>query len=93
MSAAGVAIIPTAIPKSRNSDVQYPFRGDSDFLYLTGFVEPEAVLVLVPGHADGDRSCSVVRAIRSGKPGKGVVLGWRVLLSNAGSTVASLFMI
>ena len=55
MSAAGVAIIPTAIPKSRNSDVQYPFRGDSDFLYLTGFVEPEAVLVLVPGHADGEQ--------------------------------------
>ena len=55
MHAAGVAIIPTATPKSRNGDVQYPFRGSSDFLYLTGFVEPEAVLVLVPGHADGEQ--------------------------------------
>ncbi|MBU2815993.1 Xaa-Pro aminopeptidase, partial [Acidithiobacillus ferrooxidans] len=55
MHTAGVAIIPTATPKSRNGDVQYPFRGDSDFLYLTGFAEPEAILVLAPGHADGEQ--------------------------------------
>lgn len=55
MHASGVAIIPTAVPKSRNSDVQYPFRGDSDFLYLTGFAESEALLVLVPGHPEGEQ--------------------------------------
>ncbi len=46
---SGVAIIPTATEKYRNSDTGYPFRADSYFHYLTGFPEPEAVLVLVAG--------------------------------------------
>jgi Xaa-Pro aminopeptidase len=38
----------------RNRDVEYPFRADSDFLYLTGFPEPEAVAVLVPDRNSGE---------------------------------------
>ena len=49
-----VAIIPTAPVRIRNRDVEYPFRPDSDFYYLTGFGEPEAVLVLVPDRAAGE---------------------------------------
>lgn len=49
-----VAIIPAAVEKTRNSDVHYRFRQDSDFQYLTGFPEPEAWAVLAPGHADGE---------------------------------------
>lgn len=45
----GVAIIPTAPEAIRNRDAHYPFRPDSYFWYLTGFAEPEAVLVLVGG--------------------------------------------
>ena len=45
----GVAIVPAANLKKRNRDVDYPFRQDSDFYYLTGFAEPEAVAVLMPG--------------------------------------------
>ena len=45
----GIAIQPTAPERVRNRDVYYPFRADSDFHYLTGFPEPEAVMVLVPG--------------------------------------------
>jgi Xaa-Pro aminopeptidase len=45
----GVAIIPTATEKQRNSDAHYAYRFDSYFWYLTGFNEPEAVLVLVGG--------------------------------------------
>jgi len=45
----GVAVIPTATEKYRNSDANYPFRADSYFHYLTGFPEPEAVLVLIGG--------------------------------------------
>ena len=48
-----IAIIPAATQKIRNRDVDYPFRQDSDFLYLTGFSEPEAVAVLVPGRSQG----------------------------------------
>lgn len=51
---SGVAIIPTAPVCHRNSDVEYPFRADSDFYYLTHFPEPEAVVVLVPGREHGE---------------------------------------
>lgn len=44
---AGVAIIPTAPEQIRNRDAHYPYRFDSYFYYLTGFREPEAVLVIV----------------------------------------------
>ncbi len=53
MSAGSVAIIPSAREIARNRDVDYPFRQDSDFYYLTGFNEPDAVLVLVPGRTEG----------------------------------------
>ena len=49
-----VAVIPTAPPHHRSRDVEYPYRPDSDFFYLTGFPEPEAVAVLVPGRAHGE---------------------------------------
>lgn len=47
----GVAVIPTATEAVRNRDSHYPYRFDSYFYYLTGFDEPEAVLVLVAGPA------------------------------------------
>ena len=46
-----IAILPAARVAHRNSDVEHPYRQDSDFYYLTGFAEPEAVAVLVPGRA------------------------------------------
>jgi Xaa-Pro aminopeptidase len=49
----GVAIVPTAPLRVRNRDIHFPYRPDSDFYYLTGFPEPEAVAVLVPGRAHG----------------------------------------
>lgn len=49
-----IAIIPAAPQRFRNNDVEYPYRQDSDFLYLTGFSEPEAVVVLVPGRKHGE---------------------------------------
>ncbi len=48
-----IAIVPAAREQTRNRDVDYPFRQDSDFYYLTGFGEPDAVLVLLPGRNDG----------------------------------------
>ncbi len=49
MMGEGVAVIATAPERLRNRDSHYPYRFDSYFYYLTGFVEPEAVLVLVAG--------------------------------------------
>jgi Xaa-Pro aminopeptidase len=45
----GIAIIPTAPEVIRNRDSHYPYRFDSHFYYLTGFKEPESVLVLISG--------------------------------------------
>ena len=49
MGQGSIAIVPAAHHALRNRDVDYPFRQDSDFYYLTGFPEPEAIAVLVPG--------------------------------------------
>ena len=57
----GVAIIPANREHTRNNDVDYFFRQDSNFVYLTGFYEPDGVLVLAPGHEDGE-SVLFVRA-------------------------------
>jgi len=51
---SGVAIIPTSPVRNRNRDVDFPFRPDSDFYYLTHFPEPEAVAVLVPNREQGE---------------------------------------
>jgi Xaa-Pro aminopeptidase len=45
----GVVVLPTAPERSRNADSHYDYRWDSGFYYLTGFKEPEAVLVMVLG--------------------------------------------
>ena len=49
-----IAIVPASAQALRNRDTEYPFRQDSDFLYLTGFHEPDAVAVLLPGRGHGE---------------------------------------
>ena len=50
----GIAILPAAPPRTLSRDVKYRFRQDSDFFYLTGFEEPEAVAVLIPNRISGE---------------------------------------
>jgi Xaa-Pro aminopeptidase len=50
----GIAIVPTAPVRTRNRDIDYPYRADSDFYYLTHFPEPDACAVLIPGRAQGE---------------------------------------
>jgi len=54
MGKGAIAIVPTAPELIRNRDVHHPYRPDSDFHYLTGFPEPEAVAVLLPGRSQGE---------------------------------------
>ena len=54
MEPGSVAILPTSATLIRNRDTEFPFRQDSDFYYLSGFVEPEGVLFLVPGRKAGE---------------------------------------
>lgn len=53
MDANSIAIIPSAREQVRSRDTSFAFRQDSDFYYLCGFVEPESVLVLLPGRRHG----------------------------------------
>lgn len=47
-------IVPAAPVVRRNRDIEYPYRPDSDFFYLTGFPEPDAVALLLPGRDRGE---------------------------------------
>lgn len=70
----GVAVLPTAPESRRNRDTHFPYRPSSDFVYLTGFAEPDAVLVLVPGRSEGE----VVLFCRPKDKAKEIWDGYRV---------------
>ena len=59
----GIAILPGAPVKTRSRDVEYRYRQDSDFYYLTGFAEPDSVIVLAPGRESGE-FCPLARRRR-----------------------------
>jgi Xaa-Pro aminopeptidase len=54
MEADSIAILPAAPIRMRNRDVEFAFRQDSDFYYLSGFPETDAVMVLLPGREHGE---------------------------------------
>lgn len=63
MGPGSIAILPSAPMVRRNRDAYYRYRQDSDFLYLTGFPEPNAVVVLIPGRKQAEYVLSVGRKI------------------------------
>ncbi len=54
MPPGSLALLPAAPLYLRNRDVEHDYRQDSDFLYLSGFTEPEALIALLPGRAEGE---------------------------------------
>lgn len=73
-----IAIVATGTEVTRSRDTHYPFRPDSDFYYLSGFAEPEAVLALIPGRPQGeyvlfvrdrDRTREIWDGLRAGPEG------------------------
>jgi len=54
IGSSGIAIVVAAPERIRSRDTHFIYRQDSDFFYLTGFLEPEAVAVLVPGRPQGE---------------------------------------
>ncbi len=72
MGRGGIAVLPAAPARMRNRDSEYYYRQDSDFHYLTGFDEPDAVAALVPGRPNGEfvlfcRERDPARAIWDGR--------------------------
>jgi Xaa-Pro aminopeptidase len=54
MTPGSIAVLPASHIQNRNRDTEHLFRQNSDFYYLTGFEEPNAVLVLAPGREHGE---------------------------------------
>jgi len=75
MQPGAVAVLPTAPEVPRNGDSDYPYRHDSYFYYLTGFTEPESVLVLVAAH--GDRPARSILFCREKHPEREIWDGYR----------------
>ncbi|MEO8331883.1 MAG: Xaa-Pro aminopeptidase [Gallionella sp.] len=71
----GIAIIPTAPEMLRNADTHYDYRHDSNFYYLSGFTEPDAVLVLIAGQDTPPQS---ILFCRDKDPEREVWDGYRV---------------
>lgn len=78
MGPGTIAILPAAEHHRRNRDTEYRYRQDSDFYYLTGFAEPEAVACLIPGRENGefilfcrerDRTMEIWNGYRAGPEG------------------------
>ena len=74
-----IAVLPTAALLHRNADTEYRFRPDSDFYYLTGFDEPNALLVLVPGREEGEQ----VLFVQPRDPGRETWTGRRLGVERA----------
>lgn len=74
----GALVIGAAREQTRNGDVDYEFRQDSSFYYLTGFEEPDAVAVLRPGHDE-----PLVMFVRPHDPDQAVWVGPRVGVEGA----------
>lgn len=80
----GIAIIPAAPMRNRNSDVDYEYRQNSDFFYLTGFEEPDALALLCPTHPEHkfvlfvprrDKEMEIWHGRRAGRDGAKMLYG------------------
>ena len=64
IGADGIAIVPAAREVIRSRDTHYRFRQDSDFRYLTGFPEPDAIAVFAPGRQERGRKAEFLMFVR-----------------------------
>ncbi|MDT0593533.1 Xaa-Pro aminopeptidase [Glaciecola petra] len=86
MQANSLAIIPAAQEVTRSRDTDYIFRQNSDFYYLTGFVEPDAFLLLSNAGNFPDSVSSII-FVRPSDPEAEIWHGRRIGVSNAPSTL------
>jgi Xaa-Pro aminopeptidase len=84
----GVAVLASAPPQVHHSDVEFPFRQDSDFYYLTGFDEPGAIAVFAPHHAEHQFVLFVRPRIREQEIWHGIRAGVEGATERFGADVA-----
>lgn len=84
MDEGSMALFFTNPEMNRNNDVDFLFRGDSNFLYLTGFEEPDSCLLLIPGGMDLDgKRVTEVLFVNVSNPMSETWLGYRMGPENA----------
>src|SRR5438067_6992952 len=74
----GVMLLAAAPERARTADILYPYRQDSDFAYVTGFLEPEAVCVLAPQASE-----KFVLFVRARDPDREIWTGTRAGIEGA----------
>ncbi len=80
MTANSIAVLPGALLQHRNADAEYPFRQNSNFYYLTGFCEPEAVLVLLKSDSNTEE---YILFCRGNNPEEEIWTGPRTSIADA----------
>lgn len=75
MEENSIALVAAAPQVTRSNDTEYPYRQNSDFYYLTGFEEDEAVLALIPGREQGEAVLFCQERDRSKELWTGILLG------------------
>jgi Xaa-Pro aminopeptidase len=84
----GVAVLASAPPQVHHSDVEFPFRQDSDFYYLTGFDEPGAIAVFAPHHSEHQFVLFVRPRVREQETWHGIRAGLEGATERFGADVA-----
>ncbi len=84
MDQKSIAIIPSARETPRSNDTHYRFRQDSDFLYLTGFDEPDSIAVIAPG-----RQQKYMLFVRPRDPAQEIWVGRRAGVEGAKSDLGA----
>lgn len=75
MEPDSIALVSAAPRVTRSNDTEYPYRQNSDFFYLTGFEEPDAVLALIPGREQGEAVLFCQERDRTRELWDGILLG------------------
>ena len=83
MESNSLAILPAAPSQLRNRDTEYPFRQNSDFFYLTGLEEPEAILVLISNRSGGE----AILFLKDRDPNQELWTGESLGIENATTTI------
>ena len=83
MESNSLAILSAAPSRLRNRDTEYPFRQNSDFFYLTGLEEPEAILVLISNQSGGE----AILFLKDRDPNQELWTGESLGIENATTTI------
>tara|TARA_B100001245_G_scaffold48101_1_gene31673 strand:+ start:7641 stop:8963 length:1323 start_codon:yes stop_codon:yes gene_type:complete len=84
MKANSIALLAAASPKVRNNDAEYLYRQNSDFYYLTGFSERDAVLALIPGRKEGEVVLFCQEKDKQKELWTGIILGQKAAIDELG---------